>query len=335
VRTLAAIALGANIGPREESLSRAVELLDHSDSFEIWAVSSLYESPPWGDSDQPDFLNAVVVGEADGEPAALLDHLKWCEATIGKTTVRRWGPRVIDLDLLAVGDVVSSAADLELPHPRMAGRPFVYLPLREACAGLALPDSWGAHLVASEEGKSLEAVTRQRSAEGVFPSRPASRRVELMLRGEEETAALARAVARHAKPGDVVALAGPLGAGKSLFVRAFARELGVSGSLPSPTYTLCREYRSGRLSLQHWDFYRLESEEDLESAGFPPAAGEFDVLAIEWADRFPEALAAQAVTRVELEPIDGHDDHRRARLEMPAGSLALRSEIGVLMGGER
>ncbi len=321
---LAAIALGANMGPREQTLAEATELLDAHAPLEILSVSSLYESPPWGDADQPDFLNAVLVGELDGTAGDLFAHLKACEQRLGKRAVRRWGPRVIDLDLLAVGETASTG-ELELPHPRMAGRPFVYLPLREACDGLALPAGWRGHLVSNPDGQTLEAVTRRRPPGGVFPSRPVPRVWEALLSGPGQTEQVARVIGRGCKPGDVLALSGPLGAGKSVFVRALARELGVEGPMPSPTFTLCREYRGGRLSLQHWDFYRLESEDDLESAGFPPGRGEFDVLAVEWAERFPDAVTGERVTRVALETVSGHGDARRLRVRFAPGSVAMRA----------
>jgi len=329
-----AIALGANIGAREQSLARAVELLDAFEGLRIASVSSLYESPPWGDTDQPDFLNAVVVGWLEAEAMELLDYLKECEAAIGKSTVRRWGPRVIDLDLLAVGTQTSSSADLELPHPRMADRPFVYLPLREACDGLALPDCWKGHFAASGEGQKLESVTRRRELEGPFPGRPVARQLTMDVEGEEQTARLARTLAKGLRRGDVVALSGPLGAGKSVFVRALARELGIEGPLPSPTFTLCREYGQGRLSLQHWDFYRMESVDDLESAGFPPAKGDFDVVAVEWADRFPDEVGeAGRVIRVELSPLaESSEAMRRLTIDFPAESVEMRAHMGRTMG---
>jgi 2-amino-4-hydroxy-6-hydroxymethyldihydropteridine diphosphokinase len=327
VTVLAAIALGANMGPREQTLALALELLDAHAPLNILSVSSLHESPPWGDADQPDFLNAVMVGELTGSAEDLFAHLKTCEQRLGKQTLRRWGPRVIDLDLLAVGEIVRTG-ELELPHPRMAGRPFVYLPLREACDGLTLPDAWQVHLVSNAEGRALESVTRRRAPDGVFPSRPVRRRWAVTLASLDETEQLARAFGQGCRPGEVLALSGPLGVGKSVFVRALARELGVTGPMPSPTFTLCREYRGGRLSLQHWDFYRLESEDDLESAGFPPAKGEFDVLAVEWAEKFPDALKDGRVSGIALETVPGHDDARRLHVEFAAGTVALRSLLG-------
>ena len=100
-----------------------------------------------------------------------------------------------------------------------------------------------------------------------------------------------RAHAAHSlsqlKPGTVIRLHGPLGAGKSEWVRGLAAALGVPGSVPSPTFTLCQPLRGGRLPLDHWDLYRLEQARDWESLGWPDCLVTSGLVAVEWPDRFP------------------------------------------------
>lgn len=89
------------------------------------------------------------------------------------------------------------------------------------------------------------------------------------------------------KPGTIIRLHGPLGAGKSEWVRGLAAALGVSGSVPSPTFTLCQPLRGGRLPLDHWDLYRLEEARDWDSLGWPDCLVTSGLVAVEWPDRYP------------------------------------------------
>lgn len=105
------------------------------------ALSSVYETDPVGDADQPRFLNAVAVLEADGSARALLDRALEIERSLGRVRDpdRRAGPRTIDLDLLVFGDAVVDEPGLVLPHPRLGDRRFVLEPLAEAAPALAVP----------------------------------------------------------------------------------------------------------------------------------------------------------------------------------------------------
>ena len=105
-----------------------------------------------------------------------------------------------------------------------------------------------------------------------------------------ETFALGERTAATLRPGDVLALCGDLGAGKTHFVKGLAAGLGVASSVTSPTFTLIHEYPGGRLPLYHLDFYRLESEDDALRIGFEEYLDAGGVLAIEWADKFPALL---------------------------------------------
>ncbi len=128
----AAIGLGGNLGDPRALMRRALALIDGPES-RVLRVSSVYETPPWGDPDQPRFLNACALIESAESPRALLDRLLEAERALGRSRdkARRWGPRPIDLDLLFHGDAALSEPGLELPHPRMFERAFVLIPLAE------------------------------------------------------------------------------------------------------------------------------------------------------------------------------------------------------------
>ena len=133
-----AFGLGANLGDRVAALQGAVDLL--APHLEAAAVSSVYESSPVGGVEQPDYANAVLVGDSDAEPLALLALAHEAEQAWQRTREVRWGPRTLDVDLLVVGDVVSDDPVLTLPHPRLRERGFVLLPWAEVDPGAALPD---------------------------------------------------------------------------------------------------------------------------------------------------------------------------------------------------
>lgn len=134
------IALGANLGDRRANLAAAVARL--APGVLVERVSSLYETEPAYVLDQPRFLNAALCGQSALEPYALLALLKRIERELGRTGGVRFGPRVVDLDLLVYGDVRLDSAELTLPHPRMAERPFVLVPLAEIAPAL-VPPGWG------------------------------------------------------------------------------------------------------------------------------------------------------------------------------------------------
>ena len=133
-----AVGLGANLGDRRSTLRRAAASL--SGLGERTAVSPLYETAPVGGPPQPDYLNAVVVLETSLGPRALLDRLLSLEREAGRVRRRRWGPRLLDLDLLLYGDREIDLPGLRVPHPRMAERRFVLEPLLAAWPAASLPD---------------------------------------------------------------------------------------------------------------------------------------------------------------------------------------------------
>ncbi len=320
-----ALAFGSNLGDRRRMIDDAVRLLDSVPGLELTAFSRLYETPPWGDTGQPDFLNSAAFGFTTLDPDAILRETMRVEGTLGKRVVRQWGPRCIDIDLLHVGDRPFVSDTAEIPHPRVRDRPFVYLPL----ADLPIPSAWKALFAPSPEGAAIEHTATVADGGERWPSRIAPRRVELVTNSAEETEAVGFALGGAAVARDVFALDGPLGAGKTAFVHGLARGLAIGGPIPSPSYTLCRDYAAGRLPFQHWDFYRLESEDDLESTGFLEKACAPAVIAIEWAGRFPDDLPRPTIG-IRIERGDAAD-RRILHLDIPPGGFHLRAAFGQVL----
>lgn len=134
------VGLGANLGDREATLRRAVELLGEDGGIEVVAVSTLRETDPVGVLDQPRFLNGAVAIETALEPRALLDALLNVERRLGRVRDdRRWGPRVVDLDLLVYDDLVVDEPGLRIPHARVHERRFALEPLAELDPELEIP----------------------------------------------------------------------------------------------------------------------------------------------------------------------------------------------------
>ena len=134
------ISLGANLGDRERSLRRAIELLSAREGIRVARVSSLRETEPWGPVEQPSFVNAAAELETSLEPRELLDALLAVEFGLGRVREgARYGPRTIDLDLLVYGDAVVSEPGLVLPHPRLHERRFALEPLAELDPDLVVP----------------------------------------------------------------------------------------------------------------------------------------------------------------------------------------------------
>jgi len=133
------VGLGANLGERERTLRRALELLDAVAGVEVAAVSELRETEPVGVHDQPRFLNGVARVETTLGPRELLDALLLVERALGRVRRERWGPRTVDLDLLVYGDLVVDEPGLTVPHPRLHERRFVLEPLAELAPGLEIP----------------------------------------------------------------------------------------------------------------------------------------------------------------------------------------------------
>ncbi|MDP2479611.1 MAG: 2-amino-4-hydroxy-6-hydroxymethyldihydropteridine diphosphokinase [Candidatus Palauibacterales bacterium] len=151
-----AIGMGSNLGARERHLARGVRALARL--LSELAVSPVYETTPFGDVRQPDYLNLCCVGSTDLPARTLLETMLRVEQSAGRRrTGRRFGPRTLDLDLLLYGGSVFSEADLEVPHPRMAERAFVLVPLRD------LAPDWRHPVL----GRSIAELTEGVDASGV------------------------------------------------------------------------------------------------------------------------------------------------------------------------
>ncbi|RCK76782.1 MAG: 2-amino-4-hydroxy-6-hydroxymethyldihydropteridine pyrophosphokinase [Anaerolineae bacterium] len=131
------LALGTNLGDRMANLRQALGYLPPAVEVEIG--SSVYETPPWGYLDQPPFYNQVVRAVTDLSPQALLAYLKEIEQRLGRSETIRNGPRPIDIDILFYDDLELEMPQLEIPHPRMEGRAFVWVPLAEIAPDLIHP----------------------------------------------------------------------------------------------------------------------------------------------------------------------------------------------------
>lgn len=135
---LAWLGLGGNIGEVRTAMVAALDRLDARPDTRVEAASSLYRTPPWGLADQPDFLNACAAVRTRLSPEKLLDACLETERMLKRVRKERWGPRTIDIDLLAMDRVKRADARLTLPHPRMLDRPFVLLPLCELAPDLMI-----------------------------------------------------------------------------------------------------------------------------------------------------------------------------------------------------
>ncbi|MFN3884117.1 MAG: 2-amino-4-hydroxy-6-hydroxymethyldihydropteridine diphosphokinase [Rhodocyclaceae bacterium] len=136
---IAYVALGANLGNPIATVRAAIGALQELPQSRLVASSSLYRTAPVGLKHQPDFINAVAMIETTLPAYGLLAQLFAIEARFGRVRSVRNAPRTLDLDLLLCGDQVIESPELTLPHPRMAERAFVLVPLAEIAPGLTIP----------------------------------------------------------------------------------------------------------------------------------------------------------------------------------------------------
>lgn len=140
--TKAYIGIGSNVGDRQEFCREAVRALGESPGIDVHATSSLYETSPLGGPPQRSFVNAVVRIDTELSPRGLLEACKRIEARMGREESDiRWGPRVVDLDILLYGEEKVNEPDLEIPHAHIANRRFVLIPLLEVDPDVT--DPWG------------------------------------------------------------------------------------------------------------------------------------------------------------------------------------------------
>lgn len=133
----AVLALGANMGNPAQQLERAIEAIAAHPEISLLKQSTVIVTPPWGKTDQAEFHNAAVLVETTLKPSDLLDFCLATEAEIGRVRVEKWGPRVIDIDVIAYDDLVLESKRLTLPHPYAHERDFVLVPVREIAPEIA------------------------------------------------------------------------------------------------------------------------------------------------------------------------------------------------------
>ena len=132
------IGIGSNLGDRKANCMRAIELLAGK-GIVVRKESSLYETDPWGDKNQPKFLNMAIEIETELKPQDLLGILAGIEKELGRKKSRKWGPRIIDLDILLYNSITIDQDDLKIPHPFMHERDFVLKPLYEIAPDVKHP----------------------------------------------------------------------------------------------------------------------------------------------------------------------------------------------------
>ena len=133
------LGIGTNLGDRERNLQAALAIL--SQKMVILKESSIYQTAPWGYLDQPAFLNQVIEAQTDLSPLNLLGFLKDTEKVLGRQANFRYGPRLIDLDILFYGNRIIQTPRLQIPHPRIAQRAFVLVPLAEIAPDFVHPQN--------------------------------------------------------------------------------------------------------------------------------------------------------------------------------------------------
>lgn len=132
------IALGSNLGDKVANIDRAIELVTQTGDVRLVARSRNFATEPWGKTDQDWFVNACIAVATELSARALLERCQAIEQAMGRVTVEKWGPRIIDLDLLIYRDSVMNDPDLVLPHPHIADRAFVLAPLMDVAPGAVI-----------------------------------------------------------------------------------------------------------------------------------------------------------------------------------------------------
>ncbi|MBX9461519.1 MAG: 2-amino-4-hydroxy-6-hydroxymethyldihydropteridine diphosphokinase [Aquamicrobium sp.] len=155
-RTRAYLGLGGNLGDPATAMASALRMLDAHEAVTVATVSSLYRTPPWGKTDQPDFLNAVAAVDTTLPPRALLELCLETERALKRVRIERWGPRVIDMDILLFGRERIAEEGLQVPHPRMGERAFVLAPLSEIAPDVDVDGGTAMERLAGVEKAGIE-----------------------------------------------------------------------------------------------------------------------------------------------------------------------------------
>lgn len=154
------IGLGGNMGDPAAAMAEALRLLGDTPGVRVVAASRLYRTPPWGKLDQPEFLNACAILDVDLEPQALLELALDLETRLKRVRLERWGPRTIDIDVLAYGQSRIETPTLTLPHPRIRERAFVLMPLAELAPDLMIEGQTVRHWLGQLDVAGIEPVTK-------------------------------------------------------------------------------------------------------------------------------------------------------------------------------
>ncbi|HIJ59764.1 MAG TPA: 2-amino-4-hydroxy-6-hydroxymethyldihydropteridine diphosphokinase [Nitrospirae bacterium] len=136
--TLIALSIGSNLGKREENINKAIKMLSERGVI-VQEVSSFYETEPWGYKDQPAFINIAVKAKTSLSPQKLLDVVKSIELKLGREKNFKWGPRLIDIDIIFYNDLIIDNDEIKIPHPLMQEREFVLKPLVEIMPHMVHP----------------------------------------------------------------------------------------------------------------------------------------------------------------------------------------------------
>ncbi|WP_420644594.1 2-amino-4-hydroxy-6-hydroxymethyldihydropteridine diphosphokinase [Candidatus Leptofilum sp.] len=155
------LGLGTNLGDRTANLQAAIGGL--SEELAITAVSPIYQTPPWGVTDQPDFLNLCLAAQTNLSPNDLLTFIKNLEIELGREPAKRWGPRLIDIDLLFYANEIIETERLSIPHPHLPERAFVLRPLADIAPEFVHPVL----------GETIATLAAKVSDEGIRPYLPA------------------------------------------------------------------------------------------------------------------------------------------------------------------
>lgn len=132
--------IGTNIGNLKENLENALDQLNKN-NIKIIKKSKIYKTKPWGKTDQPDFLNIAVEVETSFTPEVILKKIKGIEKKMKRKTFEKWGPRIIDIDILFYGSSQINKPDLIIPHPQFFNRPFAIVPLADIAPDFVPPFS--------------------------------------------------------------------------------------------------------------------------------------------------------------------------------------------------
>lgn len=151
------LSLGTNLGDRAANLKQAIASLPPQ--MTVKAKSEVYETPPWGYTEQEPFLNQVVKATTYLDPEPLLKHLKRLEVALGRKATFRYGPRLIDIDILFYDDLLLETASLVIPHPHVHERGFVLMPMMDIAPDLVHPVT----------GRSVREMIALCSTEGIAP----------------------------------------------------------------------------------------------------------------------------------------------------------------------